>query len=138
MRYCLLLSLLTLPVVGCGLSTNASTVPTVNTVSGTVTYQQKTLEYGIITFIQSDGRKLKSIIDRQGRYSISGIKDGVVKIVVDSSLFPEGLSSGRTDKNTFPTRLSLPEQYASESMTPLSFTVAPGAQEHHLVLEKMP
>jgi len=124
--------------VGCG--------PSTTTVSGTVTYQNKPVKGGSVTFIALDTGKpaASGSIKEDGTYSIPRVPVGEVKVCVDTKAMdpskvarfpkyapppgapaPEGLTGGGTDKEEMIRRfVKIPDRYADPSTTDLQTTIS--------------
>jgi hypothetical protein len=72
--YLLIMVLVLAPSCGCA--------PPTGSVSGTVTYQGKTLPYGRVTFVCAEGTVVSGAIESDGTYAISPVPVGPVKIAV--------------------------------------------------------
>jgi hypothetical protein len=124
--------------MGCG--------PSTTTVSGTVTYQNKLVKGGSVTFVALDKDKPAATgpIKEDGTYSIPRVPVGEVKVCVDTkamdpskvakvpkyapppgAVAPEGLTGGGIDKEEMTRRfVRIPDRYADPSTTDLQTTIS--------------
>jgi hypothetical protein len=140
------LGLFTLAVAGCSGGTGE--------VSGQVKFKGEPLPSGRVTFACQTGTKdvLSSEIQK-GKYTISGIPVGTVKIMVETfqppptntpppTKIPGGIPpniKGMPEPGTPPPvsgrYVAIPQRYGNLSQSGLSYTVASGQQEHDILLQ---
>ena len=141
-------------VVGCGGKNPLAPA----SISGSVTYQGKTVTGGSVQFVTSGGTPYSSPISVDGTYAISDLPIGEMVIVVETeSANPElkaasgkdadrrnAMMGGRkgpngqgggTSSGLEPKYLKIPEKYSKSKTTPLSYTVKNGRQVHSIELE---
>ena len=147
-RYALMLPvILSLGLVGCGASTAK--------VSGKVTYGDKIVKGGDVTFVVEGKGTSSARINEDGTYTVEGVPAGTAKVVVDTKALnpanvtgvvkfnppkdaklPEGLSGAGADKAELARRfVPIPEKYADLNKTPLTTTITGGTQEYNIKLE---
>lgn len=120
-------------------------------VSGTVTFKDKPLPTGTITFLDDRNEVLASSAIREGKYAVFNLPVGPTKIIVSTP--PESPSKRRRPrhlpgvkkseplgKGSVTTRpavmvFAIPARYADPAQTDLTFTVQAGEQEHNVELK---
>ena len=125
---------------GCGSKTGR--------VSGKVTYKDKPVQGGTVTFLVSGKHSASSPIGEDGSYSIEKVPVGPAKIsivppvpagpggggpMMDPSKFGGGVEKPAAQPKTKP--LNLPEKYKNPEKSGLEYTVTPGSQEHNIPLK---
>lgn len=130
------LALLTL--TGCGSS---------SAVSGKVTYKDKPLVGGTVTFYTADNKTRSSVIGEDGSYSITKLPPGKVRIAVSppvtASAMPRGMKMdpGKMGAPTGPAAPTttkappFPEQYKDPDKSGLTYDVTKGQQQHDIPLK---
>jgi hypothetical protein len=134
--------------VGCGGPKGA--------ISGRVTYLDKPLQAGTVTFFGSENRQVgSSVIAKDGTYSMVKVPAGPVTITVTApvaiirdpnapNLPPATTEKGgkqkelikrRREQKQSLTRLIIPEKYSTPEQSGLTYTVQPGSQEHNIDLK---
>jgi hypothetical protein len=126
-------------------------------VSGKVTYQNKPLTGGTVTFFGAENRVVGSVpISDEGDYSMANVPVGPVKITVaappiiigDTAGTPPPLSKGkggkrgskneakkRTKMRESLPRVEVPAKYKMPEQSGLTYTVEPGKQVHAIGLK---
>ncbi len=105
--------------------------------NGTVMYEGKTLTYGKVIVIDQNGDSRFGVIKPDGKYQVTGLHPGPVKIVV-YNLIPSVAAPG--DKPTGrnmplpPGWFAIPEKYSDQDLTDLEFTLEAGANAHDIDL----
>ena len=87
--FALVLPVMLLAIAGCG--------PATTTVAGKVTYQGKTVVWGSVTLIASDGTVHQVGIGTDGTYTLPKVPLGSAKVGVESSAPPTGRTGERGD-----------------------------------------
>jgi hypothetical protein len=129
-----------LALAGCG--------PGAGSVSGKVTYKDKPLPGGTVTFFAPDKKAYPAVIGTDGTYTLDRVPVGPAKITVappvalgpmrpgmkmDPSKVggaPEGAAPAPAEKP-----VSLPEKYQDPEKSELTYTVTTGKQEHNIPLK---
>ena len=145
-----LLALGMLNGVGCGKAKRA-------TVSGKVTFNNKPVPVGTVSFVDAKNRTGTATIDDKGHYTVTDAPVGEVTIIVNvpkreagmgggfkmskppkdatmkppEGMEPSGKGTGAIDPRRIP---PIPDKYRSVSTSPLKFTVEPGTQEKDIPL----
>ena len=123
-------------------------------ISGKVTYLDKPLPSGSVTFLDSAGHAVgSSPISTDGSYSINGVPVGPMKILVttpaDFSVNPKskgGAAKGKKPIKSDPAPskskgpppippVAIPDKYSMPDRSDLTFTVQPGQQEFDIHLK---
>jgi hypothetical protein len=125
-------------------------------VSGTVTYQGRAVPVGTVTFLDAGNQAVGSSPISDGKYSLSKVPVGPVKVIVTTPPLPtqpvwlppqarkppprdREMLTDRTPPNDPAARreppVVLPAKYATPDESGLSFTVKPGRQEHPIELD---
>jgi hypothetical protein len=137
-----LLCLAALALAGCG--------PAAGTISGKVTYKDKPLPGGSVTFLTSDQKVKSATIGTDGTYQIAGVTVGPAKIGVSPPAAPTALPKGMKmdaskmggapegsavalPPDTKP--VALPPQYQDPAKSGETYTVTAGKQEHDIHLK---
>ena len=147
-RWALMLPVfLSLALVGCGASTAK--------VSGKVTYGDKIVKGGDVTFVVEGKGTASARINEDGTYTVEGVPAGTAKVCVDTKALnpanvtgvvkfnppkdaklPEGLAGAGADKAELQRRfVAIPERYADLNKTPLTTTITGGTQEYNIKIE---
>jgi hypothetical protein len=125
---------------GCGGGSTA-------TVSGTVTYKDKPLPGGLITFMAEQGDAVaRGKIEKDGTYRVNKVPVGNVKIGIQASEPPkygagmipkeEAAKLGKKATAVDPgDHVTLPKQFADPNKSGLTYTVKHGPQEHNISLK---
>jgi len=123
--------------VGC---TNNKAQPAADTVSGTVRFNGKIVNYGSVAFYDASGRQVKSIIQLDGSYSIRNPPQGEVKVVVRTGPPPPAMASpgGDSGKPMKIEQIDLPAQYSDPDKTDLRYNVTTGKREFDINLKSIP
>jgi len=139
--------ILSLALVGCG-------APTAK-VSGKVTYGDKIVKGGDVTFVVEGKGTASARIKEDGTYTVEGVPAGTAKVCVDTKAFnpanvtgvvqlnppkdaklPEGLAGAGADRSELQRRfVQIPERYADLNKTPLTTTITGGTQEYNIKIE---
>ncbi len=127
-------------VAGCGVATG--------NVSGKVTYKNKPLNAGTVTFIGQNNAVLTSVITDDGRYSISKCPVGEVKITISTPAVGVGVERAKMDPGKMGgapagvgetvkpvAHVTVPSDYNSPETSKLTYTVIKGDQAHDLDLK---
>jgi hypothetical protein len=136
--------LLLLPLAGCGKGTGF--------VTGKVTYRDKPVPSGAVTFHGANGRTDSCSLDAEGNYTIPQAPVGPVKVTVVTGLPPrpapvigrpggekppqhpgEGKAGGT--RPALRKHLVLPKKYEDPQQSGLTFTVARGTQTINIPLQ---
>lgn len=127
-------------------------------VSGRVTYLDKPLPKGTVTFFGSENRVVgSSVISSDGTYSMVKVPAGPVTITVAAPIItirdpnapklpPPSTEKGGKQKELIKrsrekrksgagTRLEIPAKYGMPEQSGLTYTVQPGSQEHNIDLK---
>jgi len=112
-----------LAAVGCG---DGKT-----TVGGTITFDDKPVEQGAITFFPTDGKSPTSgSVVENGKYFVKDATPGDMRVVITASK-PSGKKKKLYDTPTSPTVdemvEALPAKFSNNEKTELTFTVPSGA-----------
>ncbi len=145
-RTLLLPLLASLALVGCGASTGK--------VSGKVTFGEKTVKGGTVTFFVAGKGTSSGQISEEGTYSLPDVPAGTAKVYVDTSTMnpanvksvmkyappkdqkaPEGLTSGPDRAELARRYVAIPQRYADPQQTPLTLNVTGGAQTYDIKIE---
>jgi len=132
-----------LVLAGCG--------PGTGSISGKVTYKDKALPGGTVTFFTSDQRVKTAIIGTDGSYTIDKVAAGPAKISVSPPVplpkMPKGMTmdpakmggappdAGAAAPSADVQPVSLPERYQDPEKSGLTFTVTKGKQNHNIELK---
>ena len=136
-----------LAIVGCG--------PATGKLSGKVTYGDKIVKGGMVTFVVEGKGTVSGSISEEGTYSVTDVPAGQAKVCVDTSTMnpaafkpvmkysapkdqkpPDGLSSSGPDRTELERRyVKIPDRYASMDKSGLSTTVTGGAQTYDIKLD---
>ena len=132
-----------LALVGCG--------PSTGSVSGKVTYKDKALPGGMVTFVGSDQRVKSTPIGADGTYTIDGVTVGTAKISVAPPVplpkMPKGMKMDAAKMGGAPTDTAgaappadvkpifLPQHYQDPETSKLTFPIAKGKQNHNIELK---
>lgn len=131
-----------LPLLGCGGGGGTGTV------SGKVTYRDKPLPGGYITFVPEKGSSVaRGDIEKDGSYRVEKVPVGPVKIAVQA-LEPPKYAAGnmspaevaKMGKKAFQRaapapRMKLPENFTDPEESGLTYTVKKGMQEYNIPLK---
>jgi hypothetical protein len=147
-RLCGLLALLLGLIVGCG--------PGKGDLSGTVSYRGKAVKFGTVTVFGGDGVPKYGVIDRSGKYSISDITGGDIKLTVESPHPREVAATPRepikrpdapkggvarpeqgtgVDPEDVKNWFAIPSKYGFADKSGLTFTLRSGANTHNIELK---
>lgn len=139
------LVLLLLGIAGCG--------PGKGDVSGVITYKGQPLKSGQVVFQPDGGTMVAAEIGPDGRYSLSGVPEGTVKIgvsVIDPGvtqhfrdLSAAGQSKGARDGKDAPKKPTgtpvqfhaVPQKYGDPNGSGLTYEVKSGTQTHNIDLQ---
>jgi hypothetical protein len=140
---CCLIALSLLAITGCGAKTGD--------VTGTVTYQAKTVASGTVIIAGSDGLPYYGIIQDDGTYSVAKVPPGLAKIIVLSpgpdagknvAWLPQMVKRGAARPATPPAFrgdpkkwFPLPEKYREFETSGLTVTIAGGTNQRDIPLE---
>lgn len=114
-------------------------------VSGRVTYKDKPLTAGYVTFTPENSHAVSGTIDSQGNYRVENIPVGMAKITVradpgtsmdafakvNNPKDPKSMMSALMPKNI----VKLPDQYNNPEKSGLTCEVKKGSQEHNIELK---
>lgn len=126
------LALTVLVVAGCGCGGRKGEV------SGTVSYRGQPLPVGTVTFFGKDNQNVGSSAISEGKYKVSQVPPGSVKITVATPPPP-----GRTAGNAPPppkdmpapiASIAIPPKYSSPDQSGLTYEVKSGSQAHPIDL----
>lgn len=106
------------------------------TVNGTVTYKGQPLESGILQFVGPDGAYSAAVVQPGGKFIMTDVVPGEIKVGVQSS--PSG--SGSSDPKAAsapkgPTPATLPEKYRTPETSGLKYTITPDTQDIQIKLD---
>ncbi len=119
-------------------------------ISGKVTYKDKPLSGGTVTFMTSDQQVKTAVIGSDGAYSIPKLTTGPAKIAVMPvvplpPMMPGGMAMdpgkmGVPEENIAPPpaadkSVAIPEHYKDPEKSGLTYTVTAGNQEHNIELK---
>jgi hypothetical protein len=127
-------------LVGCGATGN---------VSGKVSYKDKPLNSGTVTFMAANNTVLSSPIAEDGSYSIAKCPAGEVKITVATPPAAPPMAQGRmkmdpskmgappgaSEAPKSATPVTVPPDYKDPEKSKLSYTVQKGDQTHNIDLK---
>lgn len=128
-------------LIGCGSNSGS--------VTGKVTYKDKPLPGGTVTFVTADKKVSTAVIGSDGTYTINKVTAGPVKIAVYPLAPPQPMMEG-TKMNpgamgapapeappaaTDSKSVKLPQQYQDPEKSGLTYTVKSGKQEHNIELK---
>ena len=100
--------------------------PTTGSITGTVTYDGKPLDGGIISFVPATGNTVAAIIQADGAYSVANVPLGEAIVVIASGTSPasQGQALKEGKGKTVPAPKSpLTEKYGDANKPQLRFTV---------------
>jgi hypothetical protein len=123
---------------GCG--GGGQSQPATHTVSGTVRFNDKVVNYGSVAFYGGDGRPVKSVIQTDGSYNIRNPPLGEVKVAVETGpppvlISPPGGKGGEPFKFE---KIDIPLHYSDPEKTDLRYTVTPGQHRFDINLKPDP
>ncbi|AWM38034.1 hypothetical protein GobsT_38860 [Gemmata obscuriglobus] len=106
------------------------------TVNGTVTYKGQPLESGILQFVGADGAYSAAVVQPGGKFIMTDVVPGDIKVGVQSS--PGG--SGSSDPKAAaapkgPTPATIPEKYRNPETSGLKYTVTPSTDTLEIKLD---
>lgn len=114
------------------------------TINGKVTYQDKPLSSGTVTFVPETGSPEYSEIQSDGSYRMKNAPLGPVKIGVQRKSGQETLKSSGMPRNpkdygklreAIAENGNLPPKYADPNKSGLTYTVTKGTQQHDIDLK---
>jgi hypothetical protein len=113
-------------IEGCGGMTTSQSPK--NSVSGTVRFDGKIVNYGSVSFYDANGRPKKVMIQTDGTYTFSNSVPGQFKITVNTGSPPPPMASpdGPAGKAPDIVKIDLPAEYSDIEKTPLHYEVTPG------------
>jgi len=114
----LVLAVLLAAAVGCSKGTKKVTV------QGTVSYKGVPVPSGILKFVGPDGSYSAASIQADGKYIMTDVVPGEVKVGVTEAPRGSGSSSGGKDPAPKTASVSLPEKYREPSTSGLTYTVS--------------
>jgi hypothetical protein len=122
-----------LALLGCG--------PSVTEVSGSVTFKDRILSSGSVTFVGQDGESSSSAIAEDGSYRIENAPIGSVRIAVASHpRVPPGLmnSPGKASASREDPKdgtVKIPQKYEDHETSGLAYTVERGSHTFNIDLK---
>jgi hypothetical protein len=130
-----------LALAGCG--------PATGSISGKVTYKDKPLPGGMVTFFAADKKSQTAVIGTDGTYTIDRVAVGPAKIAVLPPAAPPkmppgmkmdagkmgGAPEGGSPPPSADKPVSLPPKYQDPEKSELTYTVTAGKQEHDIPLK---
>lgn len=134
-------------VSGCSHSVKA---PQTTEVSGKVTYNNKPVPGGVVTFVAVKGGFAgNGTIDENGNYKATSVPVGDVKITVSNKMLSAGRGApapghgpmlggrpgGEKPNEQKGHYIALPPKYADADTTDLTYTVVSGPQSHDITLK---
>jgi hypothetical protein len=93
------------------------------TVRGTVSYQGQPLQSGFLKFVGKDGAYSAANIQKDGKFTITDVVPGEVKVAVAEA--PGGSKQGAGN----PKGPSLPDKYRDPATSGLQYTITPETTE---------
>jgi hypothetical protein len=110
------------------------------TVSGTVTLDGDAITFGNVVF-HGEGRVAQANIQPEGTYTATRVPLGEVVVTVQTYPLPPQVRppDAPLEKTQTPGKaryVPIPPNYADSKLSPLRYTVAPGAQTHDIKLTK--
>jgi hypothetical protein len=113
-------------IEGCGGMTTSQ--PAKNSVSGTVRFDGKIVNYGSVSFYDEGGRPRKVMIQTDGTYNFPNPAPGLFKIIVVTGTPPPPMASpdGPAGNAVNIVKIDLPAEYSDIEKTPLHHEVTPG------------
>ena len=101
-------------------------------VSGRVTFQGKPLVFGTVLFAASDGNSFQANIDKDGRYTVRGLRVGDARVAVNSPN-PKGITLVYKDPKKKPAPypdapgwFAIPNRYETVATSGLTYTIKGG------------
>lgn len=135
----LLFSFFVVACIGCGTGTGD--------VTGTVTYKDKPLPGGTVTFLDAGGTFYQSEIQPDGTYEVIGVPVGEAKVAVtyvdekinefarDLSKSARGQQKGAMPKVNAKEIFQIPDQYSDHGNSGLTTPVTKGTSKFDIVLK---
>lgn len=124
--------------LGCS-GTNSSKTVT-STVTGSVKFKDKIVNYGSVTFINAEGQQKKVSIASDGTYKMANPPKGKVKVVVKTGALPPKVAAAGADSSNAPKieTIELPSSYSDPEKTKLEFSVTEGDQVYNINIPSEP
>jgi hypothetical protein len=129
----ILCQFLAFALLGCG--------PSVTEVSGIVTFKDRTLSSGSVTFVGQDGESSSSAIAEDGSYQIENAPIGPVRIAVASHprvppglMNPPGQAAALREDPKDGT-VKIPQKYENHKTSGLAYTVQRGSHTFNIDLK---
>ena len=105
------------------------------TVSGTVSYKGQPLHSGILKFVGPGGAYSAASIQPGGKYIITDVIPGEVKVGVMESPSGSGSSSGEKGSTPPPPPVALPEKVREPEKSGLTYVVTPETKELNIEIK---
>jgi hypothetical protein len=94
------------------------------TISGTISYKGQPLSSGLLKFVGPEGSTSAAVIQPNGKFIITDVVPGEVKVGVVEA--PQG---GKTASGAKTAPVDLPEKYRDPEKSGLKYTITPGMSE---------